>query len=216
MDAQPVGLNAATDLFNDSVKQAVTRQLSVVDLFKCTATLASYDQKQLVIELYKTWIAYNGDDSLLFAVYYNYGVALMDVRDHAGAINVLRECVRMKPDFHASYINLGRVFEDSGQGGQAVAQWLALANNLPAVNGDAVAHKVTALQQVARVLENANSDHAAEDALKQSLDINSHHIEATQHWISLRQRQCKWPVIEEWERVGRKQLLTGISSLSLE
>jgi predicted O-linked N-acetylglucosamine transferase (SPINDLY family) len=36
-----------------------------------------------------------------------------------------------------------------------------------------------------------------------------------QHWISLRQRQCKWPVVTEWERVKRKDLLNGISTLSL-
>jgi len=108
MTTQPVDLNPATELFNDSVKRAVARQLSVVDLFNSTATLASYDQKQLVIELYKTWIAYNADNALLYAVYYNYGVAFTDMRDRAGAINALRECVRLKPDFHASYINLGR------------------------------------------------------------------------------------------------------------
>jgi predicted O-linked N-acetylglucosamine transferase (SPINDLY family) len=215
MTAQAVELNPATELFNDSVKRAVSRQLSVVELFNSTAALGSHGQKQLVIELYKTWIAYNADNNLLYAVYYNYGVALMDVRDLAGAINALRECVRLKPDFHASYINLGRALEDSGQGGQAVAQWLALVNNLPSVNGDSVAHKITALQQIARVLEAANSDSAAEDALKQSLDINANQVEATQHWISLRQRQCKWPVIAEWERVSRKDLVKGISSLSL-
>src|ERR1700730_9718270 len=213
MTAQPVELNPATQLFNDSVKRAVTRQLSVVELFNSTATLASLDQKQPVIEFYKTWIAYNGDNNLLYAVYYNYGVALMDVRDLAGAINALRECIGLKPDFHDSYINLGRALEDSGQGGHAVAQWLALVNNLPSVNGDSVAHKITALQQIARVLEAANSDEAAEDALKQSLDISVHQVESTQHWISLRQRQCKWPVVAEWERVGRKDLVKGISSL---
>ncbi len=51
--------------------------------------------------------------------------------------------------------------------------------------------------------------------MRQSLDINPHQVEALQHFISLRQRQCKWPVIEPWERLSRKDLLTGISSLSL-
>ncbi len=70
MTFPPVGSNAATELFNDSVSRAVTRQLPIVDLFKVTATLDSFDQKQLVVDLYKTWIAYNGDDNLLYAVYY--------------------------------------------------------------------------------------------------------------------------------------------------
>lgn len=215
MTFPPVGSNAATELFNDSVSRAVGRQLPIVDLFKATATLESFNQKQLAVDLYKTWIAYNGDDNLLYAVYYNYGIALGAVRDNPGAINALRECTRLKPDFQPSYINLGRALEDSGQTGQAVTQWLALVNNLSAINGESVAHKTSALQQIGRVLEAAYSDNAAEDALKQSLDINAHQPEVIQHWISLRQRQCKWPVITEWERVSRKALHSGISSLSL-
>jgi predicted O-linked N-acetylglucosamine transferase (SPINDLY family) len=212
---QPLGFQAATDLFNDSVRRAVARQLPLVDLFSGAATLAASGLKAQATELYKTWIAYNADDSLLYAVYFNYGVALMDVHDHAGAINALRESIRLKADFHPAYINLGRVLEDAGQTGQAVTQWLTLANSLPAVTGDAIAHKITALQQTGRVLESANSDAAAEDALKQSLDLDKNQVQAMQHWISLRQRQCKWPAMAEWERVSRKDLQNGISTLSL-
>ena len=212
---QPAEPNAGIELFKDSVNRAIARQLSIADLFRATATLAVLDQKALVSELYKTWIAYNADDALLYAVYYNYGVALMDIRDNPGAINAFRECIRLKPDFHQSYINLGRALEDSGQGIQGVSQWMALVSNLATVNGDSVTHKLTALQQIGRVLESANSDAAAEDALKQSIDLNIHQPEPIQHWIALRQRQCKWPVIAEWERVSRTDLLRGISSLSL-
>ena len=106
--------------------------------------------------------------------------------------------------------------EDAGHAGLAVEQWFALVNQLPTVTGDAVLHKTSALQQIGRVLEFVNSDPSAEDALKQGLDIDPHQVEAAQHWISLRQRQCKWPAIEEWPRQSRKQLLTSISQLSLE
>jgi predicted O-linked N-acetylglucosamine transferase (SPINDLY family) len=216
MSAQPVELTAGTELFTNSVQRAISQQLSIGDLIEAAATLDSANQKQQVAELYKTWIAHNTDSSLLFAIYFNCGAALTAVRDYAGAINAFQECIRLKSDFHPAYINLGRAFEHAGHNDQAVGQWLALVNNLSAITGEAVAHKMTALQQVARVLENANNDSAAEDALKQILDINSLHTEATQHWILLRQRQCEWPIIAEWERVSRKDLLTGISSLSLE
>ncbi len=215
MPGQPIELNAATEIFTRSVDQARSRQLSIVDLFNSAARLQSLEQKQLAVELYKAWIAYNADNGLLYAAYFNYGIALTEIRDHAGAINVFRESIRLKPDFSPPYINLGRAIEDTGQIGDAVTQWLALVNNLSAVNGDSVAHKITALQQIGRVLEGASSDGAAEDALKQSLDINSHQPDAMQHWISLRQRQCKWPVLAEWERISRKDLRKGVSPLSL-
>jgi predicted O-linked N-acetylglucosamine transferase (SPINDLY family) len=215
MSSQPVELNPGTQLYNDAVRQAVAKQLSIGDLFKCATDLTALDQRQMASDLYKTWIAYNADNNLLYAVYFNYGVALMAARDNSGAINAFRESIRLKPDFHQPYINLGRTLEDGGQNGHAVSQWLTLVNNLAAVNGDSLTHKITALQQIGRVLENTNTDAAAEDALRQCIDLNVHQPEPIQHWIALRQRQCKWPVIAEWERVGRKDLLKGISSLSL-
>ena len=38
--------------------------------------------------------------------------------DRPGAINALREAIRIKPDFHPPYINLGRLLEDTGQAGK--------------------------------------------------------------------------------------------------
>ena len=215
MPDQPAELNIATELFKRTAQKAIARQLTVGELFNGAATLQSMGERQLVAELYKTWIAYNGDNEVLYAIYFNYGVSLNDARDHAGAINAFRESIRLKPDFEPPYINLGRVLEDIGQIGAAVNEWMKLVGKLSAVTGDTVAHKLTVLHQAGRVLESHNHDSMAEDVLKQSLDINPHQVEAMQHWISLRQRQCKWPVVAEWERVKRKDLLNGISTLSL-
>lgn len=211
----PVALPAIAEAFNRWAGLARTRQLPISDLFGATTQLQSIGAKQLVVDLYKLWTAYNSDDPALYAVYFNYGVALSEIKDHAGAINAFRQCMLLKPDFQPVYVNLGRALEDSGQTGSAVAQWTKLTQHLAAVNGDAVYHKITALHQTARVLEGLNSDAAAEDVLRQSLEINPAQVEATQHFISLRQRQCKWPVIRPTERITRKDLLTGISSLSL-
>jgi predicted O-linked N-acetylglucosamine transferase (SPINDLY family) len=205
---------APADLFTDSIKRATSRQLSIVDLIKCAEMLVSTDRNRSV-ELYKTWIAHNDDHTLLHAVYFNYGFALMAVGDRVGAINAYRESIRIKPDFYPPYINLGRALEDCGQAGSAVAKWLEVVNHLSAINGESVFHKTTALDELARVLENLHKDSAAEDALKQSLDIKLNQPEAIIHWIISRQRQCKWPVIVGWDRVSRKDLLMGISPLSL-
>ena len=216
MLSPPADLNAATVIFNDALNRAKSRQLSIAEVISCAGQLDSLGHKKLTAELYKTWIAHNSKDLLLHAAYFNYGVTLADIGDRSGAILAFQECIRLKPEFQQSYINLGRVFEDSGQAGEAVTQWLKLAQDLSAINGESVAHKLTALEQTARVLEAANNDAPAEDVLKQSLDINSHQTKVLQHWISLRQRQCKWPVLAEWERVSRRYLVKGISSLSLQ
>ena len=190
-------------------------RLELADLFNRTAHLQSLGRNAEAIDLYRSWLALNLDHPLRFAALFNYGVALNDNRDLAEAIGAFEESLQLRPDFSPPHINLGRAYEDTGQTGKAVAQWMALASNLAAVNGESVSNKATALQQMARVLEAANSDAAAEDSLKQSLDLKPHQVESAQHWISLRQRQAKWPVIAEWEYASRKTLLKGISSLSL-
>ncbi len=194
---------------------AFVQQYSIVELFTAADKLARAEEPQQAADLYKVWIARNGSSELLHAAYFNYGVALSKLGDIPGAINALRASIRLKPDFYPPYINLGRALEDTGQLGTAVSEWLALVNSLASVNGDAVKHKLIALQQIGRVLESTSTDSAAEDALRQSLEINSSQADVVQHWIALRQRQCKWPVVEGWELVEAKALMRHISPLSL-
>lgn len=212
---QPTDSNPAAEWFNSLIARSASKQLPIIELINGATQLIDAGQRGLAIHLYKTWIAHNGEDQFLHAVYLNYGVALSDSGDKAAAIIAFREAIRLKPDFYSPYINLGRTLEDSGQTGDGVMQWLALINHLAVVNGESVHHKLTALQQTGRVLEANNRDAPAEDALRQSIDINSNQIEVIQHWIALRQRQCRWPAIAPWERADRKALLKGISSLSL-
>ena len=165
--------------------------------------------------LYKAWIALHPHDPHLHAAYFNHGVALAKSGDRAGAINANRECLRLKPDFQPPYINLGRLLEDEGRTAEAVAQWKALVDNLGDVTGPSVRHKLTALEQMARVLEAHQLDGPAEDALRLSLDINPAQPAVIQHYIALRQRQCVWPAVEGWETMKAEALMAGISPLSL-
>ncbi len=189
--------------------------ISISDLFTQADRLTRSQEPQKAADLYKTWIARNGNNQLLHAVYFNYSVALSRIGDIAGAINVLRECIRLKPDFYPPYINLGRALEDSGQVGAGIGEWLALVNKLAIVNGETVKHKLMVLQQIGRVLEGIYSDAPAEDALRQSLEINSAQGEVVQHYVSLRQRQCKWPAVEATEHIEARALMRHISPLSL-
>jgi predicted O-linked N-acetylglucosamine transferase (SPINDLY family) len=164
--------------------------------------------------LYKRWIALNPEDPHLAAALFNMAVVAQKSGDSFGAINALRQAIRVDPDFHPSYINLGRLLEDQGQAGTAVSQWLALASRLSALNGPARRHKLMALQQVGRVLELNHIDAAAEDALRQVIDLDPNSPQAVQHWIALRQKQCKWPVMTGWDGVEARSLLASISPLS--
>jgi predicted O-linked N-acetylglucosamine transferase (SPINDLY family) len=165
--------------------------------------------------LYKNWIACNPKNEWLHAAYFNYSVALAKSGDRLGAINATRECIRLKPDFQPPYINLGRLLEDAGQIDEAVGQWRVLTDKLNNINGDSIKNKLVALEQLGRVLESQQLDSQAEDVLRQSIDISVAQPPVVQHWIALRQRQCKWPAIAGWDRAKPEELMAGISPLSL-
>jgi predicted O-linked N-acetylglucosamine transferase (SPINDLY family) len=191
------------------------RKWSLAELIARAERLSNEGAPTLAAALYKNWIACNPESPWLHAGYFNYSVALAKAGDCLGAIKATRECIRVKPDFHPPYINLGRLLEDSGQVGDAVTQWKTLADNLASVNGDAIRNKLIALEQLGRVLEANHLDGAAEEALRQSLDISIAQPAIIQHWIALRQRQCKWPSVLGWDAVGAETLMAGISPLSL-
>lgn len=203
------------DEFTRALKRAMEKQLPVMDLLNAVGTLMAAGETSLTLALYRDWIAYNQDHKLLHAIYFNYGVILTGANQLAEAKQAMLDAIRVNPDFYPAYINLGHVCERMGAAGEGVNHWYALVNRLGTVTGENVDFKTAALKQVARILERYQVDPKAEEALNLSLSLNANQSDALQHFVSLRQRQVRWPVIKPWGNVTRKQLLDGISALSL-
>ena len=193
---------------------AALQKLSVGELFGLAEVVKRGGQPAAVATLYRNWIVCHEDDPLLYAVYFNYGTCLSEAQDPAGAILAFRESVRLKPDFNQAKLSLGLALERTGQAGSAVKNWLDVASALAAVHAEALTHRIMALENTGRLLEGLEQDTAAEDALRQRLDL-AKDDKVIQHWIALRMRQCKWPVLATSERLSRRDLLNGISPLSV-
>ncbi len=193
--------------------QDLTRSWSIMELL--INVEKHQNNPEWPVNLYKAWISYNGDHSLLYTAYFNYAISLSVLGDRAGAVNALRECIRLNPDFGPAYINLGRVVEERGEIETAVSSWITLVDRLKIVNGESVKNKLLGLTQIGRVLEGQEQYASAEDALKQALEISSEQPEVIQHWVGVRQRQCKWPVIEASDHIPSTSLLAEIAPLSL-
>ena len=191
------------------------RDLSVADLIKAAEMRRASLGVASALDLYDAWIAQNGEHPLLYAVRFNLSVLLTEVGELDRARAQLEAAVIASPTFIPAYINLGRVYERMGSTSLAVMQWSSAVDRLSAVNGQAISHKTTALNQMARVLESSNQDAAAENTLRQSLELDPGQPEPLQHLTALRQRQCEWPIIEPWEQVGADRQLKGMSPLSL-
>jgi predicted O-linked N-acetylglucosamine transferase (SPINDLY family) len=210
MSGQP----SATDPLAPWRAVATTRAMGLVELLAAIERLTADGQAAAGVELYKIWIAHHLDDPLLHAVHFNHGVALSQLGDIPGAMIAHAAAIRLKPDFFQPYINLGGLQDRVGQGDRAVATWTTLVNSLSSVTGDAVIYKAMALKQIGRVLEGARESASAEEALRQSIDLQPDQPEAIQHWVALRQTQCRWPVVEPWGHVRRQDLMASISPLS--
>ena len=201
-------------LFETPLAQIRAGALDLGALIQACETLKGHGRLAGTTDLYKNWIAFNPDHPLLYAAYFNYGMVLSELQDLPGSVNALREAARIKPDFLPAQINLGNALERLGQLGPAVTAWNAVVGQLPAITGENLNYKTIALKQLGRVFETSNSDALAEDCLRQSLELNVHQPDVIQHWIALRQRQCKWPAIEPFAEVKRADLTAAISPLS--
>jgi predicted O-linked N-acetylglucosamine transferase (SPINDLY family) len=203
------------EIFSDALKRAMERTLAVTDLIGIAERLHKQGEISLAVALYRAWIENNSDNQLLHAIYFNYGVILTAANDLPAARAALAEAIRIKPDFYPPYINIGHVLDRMGAGGDAVLQWQQVVNRLGGITGEAINFKAVALKQIGRVLERGMLDSNAEEALRMGLDVDSTQLDVMQHFVSLRQRQCKWPVIAPFGQLTREKLLCGISALSL-
>lgn len=204
-----------TDRLAADLELARVRELGAVELIATAERLASTGDAQLAATLYREWIEHAPGDPLIYAMHFNLGVVLSRLNDQEGARVALAEAIRLKPDFLPPYINLGSVLEQMGRTGDALGQWFDVANRLGHVNGDTIGHKTTVLKQLGRLLNASQLDGNAEEVLRLSLDVAPCQRDVRQHWLSLRQRQCVWPVLQPLAGLPRRQLAAALSPLSL-
>ena len=190
-------------------------KMGIAELVGSAQVLANSGQGALAAELYRDWAALNPDDALLHAVHFNRGVLLADAGDLRGAVEAFTAAIARRPDFLPPYINLGAACERLGAKVQAYGHWAHVSTSLAGVGGETIAYKATALKQMAQVLEGGRQLTQAEDALRQVAELTPWQRDVVQHWISLRQRQCQWPLLTAVAGHDRATLLRRIAPLSM-
>lgn len=200
-------MNAAAD---EVMAQIVSGRMDAGRIIAAADSLAAQGADADALGLYRTWLQYNAANPLAYAIWYNLGVLLSRLGDHAAAAEALQAAIGQKPDFHPAIINLGTALERTGRVPDAVTRWLGLVNQLPGVTGETVSHKVAALKQIGRVLEHTSLEESGEDALRQAIELTQP-ADAMQHWIAIRQKLCKWPVLDPVAGTTRRQLLAAMS-----
>ncbi|MBL8700019.1 MAG: N-acetylglucosamine transferase [Alphaproteobacteria bacterium] len=202
-------------VFLDAVKKVTTGALSLVELIELATRLCAENQPERAVEIYKIWAEFNREHPQCFVTLFNCAVLQTKLGDLAGSRINLEKSISMNPDFHPAYINLGGIIEKQGSGDGAINLWLSMIKRLDQVNSGAVGYKAEALKQISRILIARQQPANAEAVLRQCLDVNPQQRDVIEQYIAARLSQCKWPIVSPWDRVERKQLASGIHTLSM-
>jgi predicted O-linked N-acetylglucosamine transferase (SPINDLY family) len=194
----------------DAMSDIMSGKIEATRIIAAADNLTAQGAEADALGLYRTWLQYNSTNALAYAIQYNLGVLLGKLNDQAGAVEAFKAAIDQRPDFYPAHINLGSTYERLGRTSDAVSQWLGMVNQLPAITGETVNYKVSALKQIGRVLEHTSLEESAEDALRQCIELVQP-ADAMQHWIAIRQKLCKWPVLTPITGTTRNQVFGAMS-----
>jgi len=188
------------------------RPTTITELVAAAGEAATPAQAQA---LYQRWIGENPEHPQLYIAHFNHACLLTDLGNSAAAIAALGAVLALNPDFLPARINLGGMHERAGAPNVALEHWREVTQRLVAVTGAAIIHKATALRQMARLLLDHQRHSAAETVMRQSLDIMPTQRDVIEQYMAVRLAQCIWPVAQGWEGMPERELLRGMSPLSM-
>ena len=145
------------------------------------------------IYLYRRYIATDAADK--YITYFNLGTLYSTIGEDHAAWGCFKAVTQAAPDFLAGYLNMGLVLEKLDLKKNALEVWeLGRARPKPrdAFNEDAY---IKILNNLGRLYEIEREYEQSEGALYESLKLDGNQDGPLQHWLHLRQKQCKWPVL---------------------
>ena len=190
-------------------------ELGIIELIATAVALTEKGEAERALELYGRWLRHLPDHPFRHTVYFNQGFLLFECGHIADAATAYAEVIRIAPNFLPAYINAGLTFERLDRLDQAAAQWLHVANLVAPVDNACLTNKASALRHLGRVFQSVRDYAQAEEAFQRCLEIDPHQPDVIQHWISLRQMQCKWPVIDPTGGLTQSILVDALSPLAL-
>jgi predicted O-linked N-acetylglucosamine transferase (SPINDLY family) len=164
--------------------------------------------------VYESWLA-RTQQPLRHLACFNWGTLLSAQGDDAGAEAAYRRALAVDTNFAPALLNLGHLMERRGQAdgeGGALATWARVIEAEPAAS---LEHRLHALNNSARLLEQLRRYPEAEARMAQSLALKAAQPDVIQHYVHIRQKQCAWPHDAPVGEVTPNQFLTGTSLLAM-
>ncbi len=200
--------------FANDVLLAWQGTLDFTHLIDAASKLDAKGSGPLAAVLYQTWVKRN-QSPYLHAAYFNLGASLSNLGDSAGAEAAYREAIKLAPLFLQPRLNLGSLLERAGQVEQALTEWRWIEQNISSAQAENKPMVLLALNHLGRVLESKKQMYEALYYLTKSLAIDPAQADVMHHWVSLRQKQCAWPVYPKLPRVSEAFMRESTSALSM-
>ncbi|MDR3411071.1 MAG: hypothetical protein P4L87_09045 [Formivibrio sp.] len=205
---------SANESFPIDVLAAWNGQMTFDNLITSASQLEAEGLLPLAAVLYSTWVQ-RSKSPYLHAAYFNLGVTLSNVNDLEGAKSAYGRAFELSPGFLQPRLNLGSLYERSGDTEKALEQWRWIDQNASVSRVENRPLVAMALNHLGRVLEGKKRLSEAVYYLTKSLGIEPNQADVLHHWISLRQKQCIWPVYTKLPRITEAFMRESTSVLSM-
>jgi predicted O-linked N-acetylglucosamine transferase (SPINDLY family) len=188
-------------------------QMQLGDLIQRAQALSDRGLADASAQLYEAWIA-STDSPYRHVACFNWGTVLGNLHRHAEAEKAYRHALALHADFPQARLNLGHQIEHQHRPDEALAEWQAVLDMTAQAGPAALEFRLHALNNSARLLELLRRLDPAEALMRQSLELKADQPDVLQHYVHIRQKQCKWPLYEAVGEVTQNQLLLGTSALA--
>jgi len=160
---------------------------------------------------YDSWLAQNPGSPLRHVACFNAGTLLSALQRDDDAEQAYRQALLAVPGFAPALLNLAHLCERRRDVAAALATWKEVFDAaVPA----AEEHRLHALNNSARLLEQERRYPEAEALMRRSLEVKAAQFDVIQHYIHIRQKQCAWPHDLAVGDVTPNQFLIGTSLLA--
>lgn len=205
---------SSEDSFSKNVLAAWNGEIDFNELVSLGGQLDTPRLLPLAAILYSTWVTRN-KSPYLHAAYFNLGVTLGNLGDAEGSRNAYQRAIELAPEFLQPRLNLGSQFEREGKIDSALEQWRWIDLHASKSKPDNKPLIAMALNHLGRVLETKKELSEALYYLNKSLAIQPNQPDVLHHWVSLRQKQCIWPVYTKLPGVSEALMRESTSALSM-
>ncbi len=176
--------------------------------------LTGANQNAHAAELYRQWLRFN-HTALDYIIRFNLGVTLSQLNALTEAEAEYRRAIEQKADFVQAWFNLGTVQERLGQPQAALDTWQSLLDKSLVTADSNRELYLMVVNALGRLCEEQRQFATAEQHLRASLAAEPMQPKVIQHWVHLRQKQCRWPVYTEVEGISIGDLQRHTSPLAM-